>query len=395
MKGWFKIRTRDIDDELKRVDNELPTFDNSKPRPPERNSLRVNEYSVLDTSFFQAHSEEDLEELKYDLLSNVCICMIDIVGFSMWCSNHLPNVIAKAMLEYNDWIGESIQKYPCVSKIELVGDSCMLVAGRVNEEKETLVDSYLSMIRMAVDLLEDLHSFKNIFKSARIGIRVGIHVSDVIGIYLRNPCKYQMFGNDINVCSRLESSCIPNSIHVSEKTLMCVQNACISTCGPCSRCVKGHVIHQNYKGVGYKSSYQLFLRKPEIYLVNTNRLFTKQIEHSFKEDAFRVSDDLDICISDCQSYLYKGVVVNVSNERSLWDDIEPLVAQLKSNRHFTQHVCVITTNVDLEDEKRRHEYDFEHMLSFETDDFYEKLGMICNEWKTSKSQRGSLDLTLN
>ena len=398
MYSWFKTKTKKLQNF---EEGELYDIENDSKTTLSRNSLHVDGHNVLDTSFFQHRDEYQPKDLKYDLLSNVCICIIDIVGFSSWCSDHLPNIIAKAMLEYNDWIGLHISNYPCVNKIELVGDSCMLISGRVGTNdaanEETIVYSYLSMIRMAVDLLEDLFHFRNIFRSSSIGLRIGIHVSDVIGVYLQNPCKYQMFGNDINVCSRLESSCIPNTVHVSEKTLMCIQNACISTCGPCSRCVKGHVIRQNYKGVGYKSSYQLFLKKKDIYLVNMKSLFTKEIEISSNGQQFRTSDVLEVCISDCGSFFYRGLVINISKERSLWDDIQTLIDEIKTNPHFTQQVCLITTNASLEDVKRLHKYDFDHILSFETDDFIKRLNVIFEAWsqKEIQSHRGSLDLTVD
>ena len=339
-----------------------------------RISLGTKEHSIIDTSFFKekkSRIDSDDGTLKYDLLTNVCICMIDIVGFSSWCSNHLPNVIAKAMVDYNNWIGNFVEQYEYVNKIELVGDSCMLVAGTVTDKNETLTDgyltdSYLSMIRMAVDLLEDIVSLRNIFKSSKIGIRIGIHVSDVIGIYLKNPYKYQMFGNDINVCSRLESSSIPNTIHISEKTLMCVQNACNTSCGPSSRCVKGSVIYQNYKGVGFKTSYQLFLKKKEICIVNMNALFTKYIMSLAPLECFRYKYNIAEALSDCYSYKYIGVVLNISQERDIWSDSKDLIKCLKSNEHFKQSVCLITTDAMLEATILQFEYEFEDILSFQS-----------------------------
>jgi class 3 adenylate cyclase len=369
-----------------------------------RTSLGTKEHTVIDTAFFmkmknnsKTSIEIDDDNLKYDLLTNVCICMIDIVGFSSWCSNHLPNVIARAMVEYNDWIGKFVEKYDCVNKIELVGDSCMLVSGTVTKTGESLTDSYLSMIRMAVDLLEDLVSFRNIFKSPKIGIRIGIHVSDVIGIYLNNPYKYQMFGNDINVCSRLENSSIPNTIHISEKTLMCVQNACNTSCGPCSRCVKGCVIYQNYKGVGFKTSYQLFLKKKEICILNTNALFTKYIMNLVPLECFRSQSNLEEAQSDCNSYKYMGVVLNISRERDIWQDSKELMLSLKSNKHFQQSVCLITTDALLESIIKEHEYDFEDILSFQSPDFCRSITTIFERWSRGasiKTERGSLDLTI-
>jgi class 3 adenylate cyclase len=397
-----------------------------------RSSISINEVDVIDTNFFRKHDKNNLKKTslgnvhtlsknyvsdtiqvtensnngsvsiidstKYDLLSNVCVCMIDIVGFSTWCSNHLPNVIANTMIIYNDWICNHIEKFPCVKKIELVGDSCMLVSNSTDDvESIEPVNSYLSMIRLCFDLLENINDFKNIFKCSFVGIRIGIHVSDVIGIYLNNPKKYQMFGNDINICSRLESSCIPNTIHVSEKTLMCVQNACKTTCGPCSRSVKGAPIYDKYKGIGYKASYQLFLKKNQILVINTNELFTKAITKLVDFEQFQVPKNKDECMMDCESYKFIGIIINITKERHVWNDIDDVLILLKNQHHFEQCVCLMTNDSMLHDTKKKYEYDFKDIISFESKHFFTTLTSIFDEWIENskiKGSRGSLDLTI-
>ena len=48
---------------------------------------------------------------EYDIMNNVCICMIDIYSFSSWCSNQIPHIIATTMIEYNKLICNTIKKY--------------------------------------------------------------------------------------------------------------------------------------------------------------------------------------------------------------------------------------------------------------------------------------------
>jgi len=372
--------------------------------PSSRRSLRTVERSELKTTFFHAtkvrsSSNISIDDLKYDQLINICICMVDIVGFSTWCSNHLPNIIARAMLDYNEWICTLINKYPGIKKIELVGDCCMIVGGTDSNEFESLTDSYLSMIRLGVDMIEDIDRLKDVFKSKQIGIRIGIHVGDVIGIYLTDPHKYQMFGNDINVCSRLESSAIPNTLHVSEKTLMCVQNICKNLCGPCSRCIKGKAINQSYKGIGFKTSYQLFLKKRVFYLVNFNPLFCKRMMEHVSDCEFVYELDEHLVVADLRSYKYNAVLVNGSpNQRSAPQfRVQFVVDSLITNPFFTQTVVMVTDSEHYQSTKSKHSYDFQHFLDFDSDDFYLTLQTLLNRLKTefSEVKRGSLDLTIS
>lgn len=362
-------------------DNMVNTTSSEESGTPNRSSNKISKYN----------------DIHFDLFNNVCICMIDIVGFSSWCSNHLPNMIAFAMLEYNQWILTHVKKYKGIKKIELVGDSCMLMGGIGAGQEYSLTDCYIGLIRLAVDLLDDINTLRHIFKSSELNIRIGIHISDVIGIYLPSPDKYQMFGNDINVCSRLESSALPNTIHISEKTLICVQGYCTSTCGPCTRCVRGNVINQNYKGVGYKRSYQLFMRKSSVYLVNINLNFYKKILNSCVVPyTCNFDDSPTLCWTKCTIYKYICVIINVSNERNMWSETIELLDNVTKNRHFKQNIILLTNTKDYNNILTTYEYEVDYVLNYNCDDFYTTLNKIVYSYlvlSRKDPERRSLDLT--
>jgi class 3 adenylate cyclase len=369
-------------------------------------SLGTNkEHEIIETHFFDnknknrrtnSSTSSTENETNFDLFNNVCVCMIDIVGFSCWCSNHLPNMIALAMYSYNDWIIKHINNYKGIKKIELVGDSCMLIGGIGAGESYSLTDCYISVIRLAVDLLDDINTLRHIFKSNDIHIRIGIHISDVIGIYLPSPHKYQMFGNDINVCSRLESSAIPNTIHISEKTLICVQGLCTSICGPCTRCIRGNVIHQNYKGVGFKRSYQLFMIKHNIYMINVNDKFYKTLKDVLSTNQCKTDHLLNVCKIKCLSYKYICVVINISQLRALWTNIDEILYIILKNRSFTQNIILLTDNVHYQSIYSSYKYEAEHILNFDELNFDSEFNTIVNSYITlskEEPKRRSLDLT--
>lgn len=107
--------------------------------------------------------------------------------------------------------------------------------------------------------------------------------------------------------------------------------------------------------------------------------------------------NLDEAQSDCNSYKYMGVVLNISQERDIWQDSNELVLSLKSNKHFKQSVCLITTDALLKSIVKEHEYDFEYILSFQSPDFGRCITTIFERWSRTasiKTERGSLDLTI-
>ena len=73
----------------------------------------------------------------------------------------------------------------------------MVVGCHSNEESANDTNCF-TCIKFAIDLLSHIDTIKKLFRYKYIGLRIGIHLSDVIGLYLDNPKKYQMYGNDIN-----------------------------------------------------------------------------------------------------------------------------------------------------------------------------------------------------
>ena len=153
--------------------------------------------------------------------------MIDIVGFSSWCNNVSPQRITKSMIRYNNIISDVLEKYHSLMKIELVGDCCMVVGGMNSSSLDNNYIQPMSIhvhqcVMFAFELINELTS-TNILDPYYIrGVRVGIHLGDTFGTFIERPRKFQLFGNDINLASRLESSAYPNTVHISEKHLQTV-----------------------------------------------------------------------------------------------------------------------------------------------------------------------------
>ena len=144
------------------------------------------------------------------------------------------------MSEYNVYLSKVIDKYKSLTKIELVGDCCMVgLTDNISKNESTL-----EIIRFAVNVLQNLNEIHKIFTDKHIGLRIGIHISNVFGIMMSNPRRFQLYGNDINVCSRLNLSTIKNTIHISLKNNCYTQGLCNSICGPCVHCIRRRYVKQ-------------------------------------------------------------------------------------------------------------------------------------------------------
>ena len=99
-----------------------------------------------------------------------------------------------------------------VEKIKTIGDAYMAVTGLNKNQKN---DGVMRMIKFALGLLKDVDDFNQKYNQnlqIRIGINSGNLVAGVIG---KKKFIYDVWGDTVNVASRMESSGKPMQIHLS------------------------------------------------------------------------------------------------------------------------------------------------------------------------------------
>lgn len=113
-------------------------------------------------------------------------------------------------------------------KIETVGDCYVAVCGLPDPRK----DHATVMVRFARDCLEQMHLVLNNLTvtlgpdTTELGIRIGLNSGPVTAGVLRGDrARFQLFGDTVNTCARVEGTGAKNRIHVSEATALLLKAA--------------------------------------------------------------------------------------------------------------------------------------------------------------------------
>ena len=145
---------------------------------------------------------------------NVTVLFTDIVGFTK-ISGEMTAEEVVTMLNRMFTMFDERAQHEGIEKIKTIGDAYMAAAGLTLERNN---DGAARMIRFARGLLGDVRAFNansNIKLQIRLGINSGPLVAGVIG---KTKFIYDIWGDTVNVASRMESTGLPMKIHVTETT---------------------------------------------------------------------------------------------------------------------------------------------------------------------------------
>ncbi|QDZ20242.1 adenylate cyclase [Chloropicon primus] len=145
---------------------------------------------------------------------SVTVLMSDIVGFTAWCSEVSPTKVIECLSAYFQVIDDLAEMFG-VYKVETVGDGYQAITGApvyTEDHAET-------MALFALKVIETLPTMRKIFNHEDFGVRVGINSGPIVtGVIRADRIRWQLFGDTVNVASRMESTSVPGRIQISKST---------------------------------------------------------------------------------------------------------------------------------------------------------------------------------
>ncbi|MGZ8218542.1 adenylate/guanylate cyclase domain-containing protein [Methylomagnum sp.] len=151
------------------------------------------------------------EQVIVDSFTNVTVLFADIVGFTHFAATTPPHQVVELLNRVFSLFDIFSEQY-AVEKIKTIGDAYMIVSG-VPEPREEHTEAIADMALEIQTTIELLAHSLDLPVQVRIGIHTGPAVAGVIG---KKKFSYDLWGDTVNIASRLESHGEPSRIHVSE-----------------------------------------------------------------------------------------------------------------------------------------------------------------------------------
>lgn len=148
-----------------------------------------------------------------DHFAHVTVLFADIVGFTQLSTQKSPDEIVQLLNEIFSRFDELAEQYG-LEKIKTIGDAYMVVAGIPFQRP----DHAAAIADMALAMRSTLQDY-NQRTGQSLAIRIGIHSGPVIaGVIGLKKFAYDLWGDTVNIASRMESHGLPDEIQLTQTT---------------------------------------------------------------------------------------------------------------------------------------------------------------------------------
>ena len=159
-----------------------------------------------------------VERLKHgetrivDSFDEVTVLFGDLVNFTRLTATLSPRELVELLNElYSEF--DDIAERHGLEKIKTVGDAYMVVGGAPLPR----ADHAEAVAEMALDMLDAVSRLSRSWPD--LAIRIGMHTGPAVGGVIGNQkLSYDVWGDTVNIASRLQEHGVPGAIHVSVRT---------------------------------------------------------------------------------------------------------------------------------------------------------------------------------
>lgn len=193
------------------------------------NGIIEKEKNRSDNLLLNILPEETAQELKENgkvqakRFESITILFTDFIGFTQYAENLSPEKLVESIDFYFSKFDEIIEKYG-LEKIKTLGDSYMCTGGlHANQDGHAI-----KMVFAAIEIAKFVEEVKQskMTDLSHFNIRIGINTGPVVaGVVGTKKFAYDIWGDSVNVASRMESTSESGKINVSENTYQLIENS--------------------------------------------------------------------------------------------------------------------------------------------------------------------------
>lgn len=143
---------------------------------------------------------------------NNVVMFVDMVDFTSKSGNMSPGTLLRELQDTFNEFDKVIEKHYC-TRIKTIGDAYMAVCGMFDELENVELEAVTAAVKLREAILK-----RNETNRIKWELKIGLYSGDIICSSVSNTnLSFDIFGETVNMASRLQDACEPMQINVSEK----------------------------------------------------------------------------------------------------------------------------------------------------------------------------------
>lgn len=154
---------------------------------------------------------------------SISVLFTDFKGFTKACAGLAPDQVVEELDMYFKAFDNIIENHG-LEKIKTIGDAYMCAGGLPVENTQhpiNIVKAALELQKFMQNLKEERIRLQKPYWELRVGIHTGEIIAGVVG---RKKFAYDIWGNTVNIASRMESNGEPGKVNISQDTFNLVKD---------------------------------------------------------------------------------------------------------------------------------------------------------------------------
>ena len=205
---------------LKEITNKKDYLNSIKIKEQEKKSNELLENTLPKEVAKELKLYGKVEPKNY---SEVSILFTDFKNFTKITEGLTPSELLKDLDGYFFQFDEIVKRFN-MEKLKTIGDAYMCVGGIPIQNHTHAIDACLTGLEMQ-NIMNQMKKIKTEMNIPYWELRIGIHTGDVIaGVIGKTKFAFDIWGDSVNLASRMESSGVVGKVNISEATYLKVKD---------------------------------------------------------------------------------------------------------------------------------------------------------------------------
>ncbi|CAD8077107.1 unnamed protein product [Paramecium sonneborni] len=159
-----------------------------------------------------------------DDLDDVTLLFADIKGFTEYSHTQSPEGVVKMLRNLFTEFDKLCLQFN-VYKMYTIGD-CYVVMGFQQASKRNPIQEAINTVKMGFSMIEIIMEVRKLIDFPLLNMRIGIHTGSIIGgIIGTDIVRYDIYGQDVSIANKMESSGTEGHVQISETTKLMIERA--------------------------------------------------------------------------------------------------------------------------------------------------------------------------